>query len=66
MKIFYSISWKPFWKILDIVSESDFVLRFFEATINNKPMVVLCILSNQCIIGSNLSSSLMFRWDFLQ
>ena len=52
-------------KILDIVSEKRFLLQAFEATINLAPMGVLCSLSNQYKIGSSLSSSVMFRSNFL-
>ena len=33
-------------EILDIVSESGFVLQFFEATINLRPKDFLCILGD--------------------
>ena len=70
--------WKKLWvwnlstvlriifKSLDVVSESGFVLQQFEATINLAPMDVLCILGNQCIIGSNLWRPVMFRWNILR
>ena len=51
---------------MDIVSESGLVLQKYEATINLTPTSVLCILGNQYIIGSNLSSCVMFRSNFLQ
>ena len=38
-------------KILNILSESGFVLYPFEATINLEPLSVLFILGNHCIIG---------------
>ena len=53
-------------KIVDIVSESDIVLQLFEATINLAPMIVLCSLGNQYMIGSILSNSVMFMSNFLQ
>ena len=43
-----------------------FLLQYFEVTINLVPMVVLCILGNQYIIGNDLSSSVMFRSNFSQ
>ena len=64
MKTFYSI--KNNLKILDIVSESGFVLQFFEATINLVSMDFLWILGNQYIIESDLSISLMFRSNLLR
>ena len=48
-------------KILDIISESDFALQFLKATIKPAPIGGLCVLGNQYIIGSILSSYLIFR-----
>ena len=66
----FSGSWKRIFlwltKILDVVSESGFVLEFFEAKTNLAPMGVLCILGNQYLIWSVLSSSAMFRSNILQ
>ena len=53
-------------KILDILSESGFVMRFFEATINLALMEILYILGHQYLVGSNLSSCERFRLSFLQ
>ena len=49
-------------KILDI--ESGFVVQLFEATKNLAPMGVLCILVNQNITGSVLSSYVTFKYVF--
>ena len=64
METFYST--KNDFQILDIVTESGFVLQFFEAAINLAPIDVLCILDDQYIIKSDLSSSVKFRSNFLQ
>ena len=61
-----STALKMIFKILDIVTESGFVLQFFEAAINLAPIDVLCILDDQYIIKSDLSSSVKFRSNFLQ